>query len=135
MASATAKLSNLGISARKVRLVVDLIRGKKVSHARDILHVTVKEAALPVRKLLESAVANAEHAAAERHERIDPDDMIVSTVMVNEGKTLRRFQSAPRGRALRIRKRSSHIEIMIQDRPVAGASKPQTHGERKATGQ
>lgn len=116
MAIATATLKNLGISPRKVRLVADLIRGKKVAQARDILYVTVKDSALPLRKLLDSAVANAEHAAAERDERIDPDDYVVSTIMVNEGRTLRRFRPAPRGRAMRIRKRSSQVFIELSER-------------------
>lgn len=113
MATAEAKLSNLGISARKVRLVADLIRGKKVSAARDTLRFTVKGCAEPMRKLLESAVANANHAASEKRQRIDTDEMVVEKIMVNEGRTLSRFWSGPRGRAMRIRKRSSHIELTI----------------------
>lgn len=116
MPTAVAKLKNLQISPRKVRLVADLIRGKKVSAARDILYVTVKDSALPLRKLLASAVANAENEAAERDERIDTDDMVVSTIMVDEGRTLRRFIPAPRGRAMRIRKRSSQVFIEISDK-------------------
>ncbi len=114
MATAVAKLKNLQIAPRKVRLVADMIRGKKVAEARDILHFTVKGSALPLRKLLDSAVANAEHAATERHDRIDTDEMVVKTILVNEGRTLQRYQAAPRGRATRIRKRSSHVEITLQ---------------------
>jgi len=113
MATATAKLKNLPVSARKVRLVADLIRGKEVAEARDILQFTLKTSATPLRKLLDSAVANAEHAATERHERIDTDEMVISSVMVNEGRTLHRYQNAPRGRATRIRKRSSHVELVL----------------------
>jgi large subunit ribosomal protein L22 len=110
---AVAKLSNLGMSARKVRLVADLIRGKKVAAARDTLRFTVKGCAEPMRKLLDSAVANANHAASETRQRIDTDEMLVSEIMVNEGRTLNRFWSGPRGRAMRIRKRSCHIELTI----------------------
>ncbi len=116
MAVATAKLSNLQISARKVRLVADLVRGRRISDARDMLQFTLKGSAKPMLKLLESAVANAEFAAQESHSDVDTDEMIIERIVVNEGRTLQRFQPAPRGRASRIRKRSSHIEIRIADK-------------------
>lgn len=116
MPTAVAKLKNLQISPRKVRLVADLIRGKRVADARDILQFTVKGCALPMRKLLDSAVANAENEAGERRQRINTDDMIVKWVVVNDGRTLYRFQSMPRGRAGKIRHRSSHIELMITEK-------------------
>lgn len=113
MPTATAKLKSLSIAPRKVRLVANLIRGRKVGEARDMLRFVIKDAALPIRKLLESAAANAENAAAERRERINPDEYVVTSIMVNEGRTLRRYMNAPRGRATRIRKRSSHVELVI----------------------
>ena len=116
MAVATAKLMNLPMSARKVRLVADLMRGKNVADARDLLQFTVKGAAKPLLKLLESAVANADYAAREEHVDIDTDQMVIERIVVNEGRTLQRFQPAPRGRAARIRKRSSHIEIRIANK-------------------
>jgi len=116
MPNAMAKLEDLRISARKVRLVADMIRGKKVEDARNILHFTVKRASHPLVKLLNSAAANAEHLARQRGERVDADSWIVTTIMVNEGRTLYRFQPAPRGRAGRIRKRSSHIELHLADK-------------------
>lgn len=116
MATANAKLEDLRMSPRKVRLVADLIRGKRVGDARTILEFTVKRASHPLVKLLNSAAANAEHGARLRGERVDPDSWIVTTVMVNEGRTLSRFQPAPRGRAGRIRKRSSHIELQLADK-------------------
>ena len=115
MAVATAKLMNLSRSARKVRLVADLVRGQKVADARDILQYTVKGASKPLLKLLDSAVANADYAARETHADVDTDEMVVKHIVVNEGRTLQRFQPAPRGRAARIRKRSSHVEIRIAD--------------------
>jgi large subunit ribosomal protein L22 len=115
MARAVAKLKNLSVSARKVRLVADMIRGKKVADARDILQFTLKVSAEPIGKLLASAVANAESKASEQHDRIDTDEMVVSEIMVNEGRTLRRFQNAARGRAMPIRNRSSHVELTISD--------------------
>ncbi len=116
MASAIAKLKNLSIAPRKVRLAADLIRGKKVAEARDTLQFLLKNSALPLRKLLDSAVANAENAATLRHEQIDADEMIIAKIIVNEGRTLQRFQPAPRGRAARIRKRTSHVELVIADK-------------------
>jgi large subunit ribosomal protein L22 len=113
MAVATAKVTNLQMSARKVRLVADLVRGQKVAAARDILRFTVKDAAKPLLKLLESAVANADYAAREDRSSVDTDEMFVKFIVVNEGRTLQRFQPAPRGRAARIRTRSSHVEIRI----------------------
>jgi large subunit ribosomal protein L22 len=113
MATSTARLENLRVSARKVRLVADTVRGKRVDEARSILRFTVKRCAEPLRKLLDSAVANAENAAAERNERIDSDAMLVSRIIVDEGRTINRYISAPRGRATRIRKRSSHVFIEL----------------------
>lgn len=117
MATAEAKLRNLPVAPRKARLVADMIRGKKVADARDILQFVVKGSALPMRKLLDSAVANAENAAAEKRERINTDDMVVRSIMVGDGRTLRGFIGAPRGRASRIRKRSCHIALVIADGP------------------
>lgn len=116
MATAVAKLKNLSIAPRKVRLVADMIRNKRVEEARDILAFTLKGSAEPLRKLLNSAVANAEYTADEKHERIDTDSMVISRIVVNEGRTLQRYQPASRGRALRIRKRSSHVELTLTDK-------------------
>jgi large subunit ribosomal protein L22 len=116
MATAVAKVRNLRVGPRKARLVADLIRGKSVANARDILQFTLKKSAEPMLKLLNSAVANAEYRASEQHERIDTDEMIITRVVVNEGRTLKRYQPAPRGRAMRIRKRSSHVELTIAER-------------------
>ena len=116
MADATAKLSNLQMSARKVRLVADMMRGRKVTDVRDILQFTLKDSAKPLLKLLESAVANADYAAQETRASVDTDQMVIKRIVVNEGRTLYRFQPAPRGRAARIRTRSSHVEIQISDK-------------------
>lgn len=115
MAQAIASVRMVRVAPRKARYVADLIRGKKVAEARDILLFTPKAASPVIRKVLESAVANAENRAAENRERIDTDEMIVSKILVNEGMTIKRFQPAPRGRALMIRKRTSHIELVISD--------------------
>lgn len=115
MAEAVARARYLRISPRKLRLVADLIRGKKVSEARNILRFTVKGGAPLLEKVLNAAVANAESKAAETRRRIDTDEMVVRRLLIDGGMTLKRFQSAPRGRAVRIRRRTSHIELMISD--------------------
>jgi len=115
MASAKAIAKFVRVAPRKARLVADLVRGKKVSEARAMLQFTQKGAAPLVGKLLASAVANAESLAAERDERIDSDEMIISDIQVQDGPTMRRFQPSARGRAGRIRKRSSHISMEISE--------------------
>jgi len=115
MATAVATAKQIPISPRKVRLVAGLIRGRDVASARDILDFTVKKGAEPMRKVLDSAVANAENAASESHDRIDTDTMVVTEVQVNGGRTRKKYQPAPRGSAHRLRLRSCHIAIKISD--------------------
>ncbi len=115
MLTARATLRNIRLSPRKARLIADSIRGKRVLDARDILQFSLQRAAGPVHKLLDSAVANAEWKARELRRRIDADELIIKTVMVDEGRTFYRFQPMPRGRAGRIRHRSSHITLTITE--------------------
>lgn len=115
MAIAKSKVSDTGLPARKVRLVADMIRGRKVVDARNALRFTRAASAPVIQKLLDSACANAENAAAERQERLDTDGFVVSRIVVNEGRTLSRFRPRARGSASPIRKRSSHIEIEISE--------------------
>jgi large subunit ribosomal protein L22 len=103
-----AKLSRLRISPRKVRLVADLVRGKSVEEARHILKFTVKAAAQPMAKLLESAVANASH-----NFKLEPADLMVRSITVDEGPILKRFRPESRGRVARIQKKTSHINIVL----------------------
>jgi ribosomal protein L22 len=98
-------------SPRKARLVVDHIRGKSVEEARAILQHTPRAAAEPVLKVLESAVANAEH----NHELL-PEELHIHQVMVDEGPTIKRFRPRAQGRATRIRKRTSHITINLTNK-------------------
>ncbi|MBI4557245.1 MAG: 50S ribosomal protein L22 [Candidatus Hydrogenedentes bacterium] len=112
---ASARARWLRVAPRKLRLVADQIRGKKVAQARDILRFTVKGGAPVLGKVLAAAVANAESKAAETRQRIDTDDFVVRSVQVDGGPTARRFQAAPRGRAVRVRKRSSHVTMIISD--------------------
>ena len=115
MAEAKAVLRRVRLSPRKARLVVDQIRGKKVHEARDILAFTVKRTSPVVAKLLESAVANAEHAAAVDGRRIDADDYVITHVSVDGGPVYRRFRAAARGRGMGRRRPTSHIQIVISD--------------------
>jgi large subunit ribosomal protein L22 len=105
-----ASATHIRISPRKVRMVVDTVRGKSVSQALSILGFTRKKAALPVQKLLKSAVAN----AAENNGISDVDILVIDHIMVDEGPTLKRFMPRARGRATPIRKRTSHIRISLR---------------------
>ena len=107
-----AQLRFLRATPRKVRLVADLIRGKGVQEAVNILHLTNKSAAKPLEKLLTSAIANAEN----RDEPMDVDRLFVKEVMVDGGPTMKRFRPAPMGRGFRVLKRSSHVTIKLDTR-------------------
>ncbi|MEN2806099.1 50S ribosomal protein L22 [Mannheimia haemolytica] len=98
-------------SAQKARLVADLIRGKKVSVALEILTFTNKKAATLVKKVLESAIANAEH-----NDGADVDDLKVAKIFVDEGPSMKRVMPRAKGRAARILKRTSHITVVVSDR-------------------
>jgi len=106
--SATAK--RLSISAQKARLVADQVRGRRVAAALDILNFSTKKGAGLVRKVLESAIAN-----AENNEGADIDELKVSEIFVNEGMTMKRIKPRAKGRADRIFKRSSHITVTVTD--------------------
>ncbi len=109
-----ASVTSVRISPRKVRMVVDAVRGKSVSQAMGILAFTRKKAAQPVQKLLKSAVAN----AVENDGVDDVDNLIIDRIAVDEGPTLKRFTPRARGRATPIRKRTSHIRIALRERGV-----------------
>jgi large subunit ribosomal protein L22 len=108
---ATATLKYLKTSPQKVRLVADLVRGKKVEEAIQILRFTKKTSAKDLEKLLRSAVANAEN----KETNVDVDDLVVSKIYVNEGPREKRVQPAPMGRAYRIQKRQAHITVHVSD--------------------
>lgn len=112
----TARLRYVQGSPQKVRLVADLIRGKGVQEAVNILQVTNKYAARHVRKCLKSAIANAEN----RDDHVDVDRLYVKEVFVDRGPMLKRIQPAPMGRAFRILKRLSHITIKLDTRSGDG---------------
>ena len=101
------------MSPRKVRLVVDQIRGKGVNDAYAILQFSKKAASEPVGKTLRSAVANAQYKAQDEGEVLDVDELVVREIFVDEGPTLRRYRAAAQGRAAPIRKRTSHITVVV----------------------
>jgi large subunit ribosomal protein L22 len=107
---ATAKLNHARISAQKCRLVADQIRGLPVERALQVLTFSPKKAAHMVRKVLESAIANAEH-----NEGADVDELKVSAVCVDEGPTLKRWHARAKGRANHIFKRTSHITVTVAE--------------------
>jgi large subunit ribosomal protein L22 len=100
------------MSASKVRVVLDLIRGLPVDQADEVLELTEREAAVTVRKVLASAIANAEH-----NDELDGDSLYVSACYADEGPTLKRWRPRARGRATRILKRTSHITIIVSPMP------------------
>jgi large subunit ribosomal protein L22 len=108
---ATATLRYMKASPQKVRLVADLIRGKKVDEAISILRFVKRHSAKDLEKLVRSAVANAENTEAG----VDTDDLVVSKIFVNEGPREKRIQPAPMGRAYRIQKRKAHVTVHVSD--------------------
>src|SRR5699024_4123103 len=106
-----AVAKSVRIAPRKVRLVVDLIRGKSVGEALAILRYTQRGASPVVEKVLQSAVANAEH-----NYEMDPDQLVISDAFVDEGVTLKRFRPREQGSASRINKRTSHITVVVTEK-------------------
>jgi large subunit ribosomal protein L22 len=130
-----AQARHVRMSATKARAVLDLIRGKDVRTADEILQFSERDAAIVVRKVLASAIANAEH----NDDQIG-DDLYVATAYADEGRTMRRFRPRARGRATRIRKRSCHITIIVarlsedelEKRRNRDASRPGSRAARRA---
>ncbi len=121
---AIAKLKNCPLSARKMRLVVDLVRGKKVDEALYILRFTKKEAALWLEKTLLSAVANWENKS-NGMESADDYELYIKEIFSDGASVLKRFRPAPHGRAHRIRKRSNHVTVVVANRvPLPTESNP-----------
>ena len=113
---AVAKLKNVPTSPRKMRVVADLIRGKKVSKALSLLKYEPKQGAAKLEKLLLSAISNWE--AKNEDQRIEEADLYIKTITVDSGRILKRLRPAPQGRAHRIRKRSNHVTLVIDNANV-----------------
>lgn len=111
---AVAKLRNYPTSPRKMRLLADLIRGKKVDKVLAILEHNSKHPAVPLRKLVLSAINNWK----QKNEDGDVHELTVKTIMVDGGRTLKRMRPAPQGRGYRVRKRSNHVTLIVDYPPV-----------------
>jgi large subunit ribosomal protein L22 len=111
-----AALNNYRVSARKARLVADQIRGKGVEEALNTLALSPKRVAEPIAKLLRSAVANAEQKNEAQQAGIDVDNLVVSTIFVDEGPSLWRIRPRAQGRASWIQKRTSNINVVLSER-------------------
>src|SRR5215212_10835737 len=120
MADATAIQRGTRQSPYKMRLVIDQIRGKNVNEALGLLKFSKKHAAMQIAKTLNSAVANAEHAARQNNESLDVDELYIKHAIVNEGPKIKRFMPAAQGRATPIQKRTSHVHIVIGARDGGG---------------
>lgn len=105
---ATAKIKGVRISAQKARLVADLIRGKSVAQALNVLVFTRKKAAGLIKKALDSAIANAEH-----NEGADVDELVVKTIYIDKAASLRRFAARAKGRGAKIEKQTCHIVVTV----------------------
>jgi len=108
--STSAKLTNSRISPQKMRLVADQVRGLPVEKALDVLTFSNKKAATVIKKVLESAIANAEH-----NDSADIDDLKISEILVDAGPTMKRLRPRARGRADRIIKRTSHLKVTVSE--------------------
>jgi len=113
--SAVAKARFVHVSATKARRVIDLVRGKSVDEALHILRWAPQAASEPVAKVIASAAAN-----AQNNEGLDPSTLVVATVYADEGPTAKRIRPRAQGRAFRIRKRTSHITVIVESRPARG---------------
>jgi large subunit ribosomal protein L22 len=120
---ATAKLNNYPTSPRKMRLLVDLIRGMKVEKALAILEHNPKHPAVPLRKLVVSAISNWK----QKNEGADEATLVVKTIFVDGARVIKRMRPAPQGRGYRVRKRSNHVTVIVDavgsKAPVAVAEK------------
>ena len=118
--TAVAKLNNVPTSPRKMRYSADMIRGVEVNKALDILKFSKKEASVRLYKLLKSAIVNWENKNEDKRKELDNGNVIVKIIEVSEGRTLKRLQTAPQGRAHRIRKRSNHVTIILDTKDAKG---------------
>lgn len=123
--TAIAKLNDVPTSPRKMRLVADTVRGVEVNRAIDLLHFSKRQPSVRLEKLLRSAIANWEAKNPDQTKELDNGNVYVKTIMVGEGRTLKRIRPCSRGRAGRIRKRSNHVTIILD------VKKPTTVEENK----
>ena len=125
---AVAKLNNYPTSPRKMRLLADLIRGMEVEKALGILQFNPKHPAVPMYKLLKSAINNWEQKNTD--EKVEDAGLIVKTIMVDCGRVIKRMRPAPQGRGYRIRKRSNHVTIIVDSIHANGNGAPKRKAEK-----
>lgn len=123
--SATAVARFVRVSPTKARRVIDLVRGKSVTDALDILRWAPQAASEPVAKVIASAAAN-----AQNNNGLDPATLVVATVYADGGPTAKRIRPRAQGRAFRIRKRTSHITVVVESRPVKGQGSTSSRARR-----
>ncbi|MGE5694758.1 MAG: 50S ribosomal protein L22 [Candidatus Sericytochromatia bacterium] len=127
--SATAKARFVRVSATKARRVIDLVRGKPVAEALDILRWAPQQASGPVAKVIASAAAN-----AQNNDGLDPSTLVVATLTADEGPTAKRIRPRAQGRAFRIRRRTSHITVVVESRPRRDERTGQSTRAKRAAG-
>ncbi len=115
--TARAQARYVRVTPMKARRVIDLVRGMSADQALAVLRFSPQAASEPVYKVVASAVANARHAAEQESRRLDVEELVVSEAYVDEGPTLKRFRPRAQGRAFRVRKRTSHITVVVVQRP------------------
>ena len=125
--SAVAKARFVRVSPTKARRVIDLVRGKPVSEALDILRWAPQQASEPVAKVIASAAAN-----AQNNDGLDPSTLVIAAVYADEGPTAKRIRPRAQGRAFRIRKRTSHITVVVESRPSREDRARQSAGTARA---
>jgi large subunit ribosomal protein L22 len=125
--SAVAKARFVRVSPTKARRVIDLVRGKSVSEALDILRWAPQAASLPVAKVIASAAAN-----AQNNDGLDPATLVVASVYADDGPTAKRIRPRAQGRAFRIRRRTSHITVVVESRPTKDARGSQSASSTRA---
>ena len=123
-----AKLNDCPSSPRKMRYVVDMVRGMEVNRALGVLRFSKKAAAQNVEKLLRSAIANWE---TKNDRKAEDGELYISQVFVDEGTTMKRMRPAPQGRGYRIRKRSNHVTLFVDTKPVAQESADATNDDKE----
>jgi len=137
--TARAQARFVHVTPMKARRVVDLVRGMQADKALAILQFAPQSASEPVYKVLASAVANARHTAEREGRRLDIEDLLVQQAYVDEGPTMKRFRPRAQGRAYRVRKRTSHITVIVAPRPEDAPSgrndNNQGASKQKSTGQ
>jgi large subunit ribosomal protein L22 len=127
--SAVAKARFVRVSPTKARRVIDLVRGKSVADALDILRWAPQAASEPVAKVIASAAAN-----AQNNDGLDPATLVVATVFADEGPTAKRIRPRAQGRAFRIRRRTSHITVVLESRPSKDQQSSKSSRTRRAEG-